>query len=141
MADERVEREEKPKKLFTVVHTIWDDGEVDTELYQFRKNQSGRGAPGKWRLLPKEFKNCIEDTLGAAEEFGEIMQENTGIFATDVADAMQATGGAAPIKPLRPPRGFTPDKNEVAELDKGAGETPADEPVEDVDFGEFDKEA
>jgi len=144
---DKEEKEEKPKKAFVVVHTIWDDGEIDTEMYEFRKNPSGRGAPGKWRLGAKDFKRRLEETLGDAETLADVMQENTGVFSTDIADSIAATTDTPPLKPIRPPHGHIPDPKEVKELDNGSGEEFVDnsndsndsDGLDNVDFGEFDK--
>jgi hypothetical protein len=132
------EKEEKPKKLFVVTHIVWDDGEVDTEMSEYRKNPSGRGAPTKWRLGSKDFKRRIEETLGDADQIGEVMSEHMALDAQD---------DVVSIKPIKPPRGHTPDPTELAELERGnekpVDETPKDvtESTDDVDFGDFDKDA
>jgi hypothetical protein len=130
------QEEAKPKKLFVVTHIIWDDTEIDTEMYEFRKNPSGRGAPGKWRLGAKDFKRRIEETLGDADQIGEILEEHLALTTEE-----EPTVG---IKPIRPPKGHVPDPKELAELEAGS-ETPVDEPLVDpdapeadnMDFGEF----
>jgi hypothetical protein len=90
-----VEKEEKPKKAFVVVHTVWDDGEVDSELYEFRKNPSGRGAPGKWRLKPVEFVNRVGETLGDAATLVEEMTQNTGVSSAEIEVQEAAAASAA----------------------------------------------
>lgn len=131
MADEQ--KEEKPKKMFTIVHTVWDDGEIDSEMYEFRKNPSGRGAPGKWRLGAKDFKRRVEEIFGDPASLSDELVDNTGLVSEDTP-----TNG---LKPIDVPRNHTPDPVELAELDKGAGEEEVtQEPTEDIDFGDFDKD-
>jgi hypothetical protein len=84
--------EGKPKKSFTVIHTVWDDGEIDTELYQWVQNPSGRGAPGKWRKKPEEFIKALEDTLGSPKLLIEDMVSNTGMSLTQIVGANIVAG-------------------------------------------------
>jgi hypothetical protein len=58
------EKEPKPKKAFEIKVIIWDDGEIDSEMVEFRANPSGRGAPGKWRVNDTDFVRRIIETLG-----------------------------------------------------------------------------
>lgn len=128
-----VQKEEKPKKMFTIVHTIWDDGEIDSEMYEFRKNPSGRGAPGKWRLGAKDFKRRVEELFGDPANLSDELVDNTGLVAEDTP----ANG----LKPLNVPKNHVPDPQELAELDAGAGEeSVAPEKEENIDFGDFDVE-
>lgn len=78
----------KPKKLFEVKFTVWDDAEIDGELYEYRKTSSGRGAPGKWRMNGKDFRRRVEETIGDHEDilitFGEIAGKDiSGIYKSD----------------------------------------------------------
>lgn len=117
------EKEEKPKKAFVVIHTCWDDGEIDTEMYEFRKNQSGRGAPGKWRLKEKEFVTRLGEVLGDATTIVETMAEQTGIYIDDekVQALAEASGQVSPGEiskvdaPAKKPR---KKKDEVAISDE-----------------------
>lgn len=73
MSDE--EREEKPKKAFQLKIVVWDDGEVDTDIREYRKLGTGRGAPSLCGpLKPKQFI----DELG-----------NYGISADTVFDTIK----------------------------------------------------
>lgn len=58
------EKEPKPKKLFQITITVWDDLEIDSEMHEFRDNPSGRGRPGKWRLTASEFVKRVEEVAG-----------------------------------------------------------------------------
>lgn len=79
------DQEEKPKKMFVITHTVWDDGEIDSEMYEFRKNPSGRGAPGKWRLGHADFRRRVEELLG---DFGTIVDDmNSNIGVGDFTDS------------------------------------------------------
>ncbi len=73
------EKEDKPKKMFIVEHIIWDDGEIDTKLVEFRKTNSGRGAPNKWPLKPSDFKRRMGELLGSPDQINEKLIEQTGL--------------------------------------------------------------
>jgi hypothetical protein len=86
MPDEK--EDNKPKKLFEVKFTVWDDAEIDGELYEYRKTNSGRGAPGKWRMNGKDFKRRVEETIGDHADilttFGEIAGKDiSGIYKSE----------------------------------------------------------
>lgn len=58
------EKEPKPKKLFQIQITVWDDLETDAEMYEFRENPSKRGRPGKWRLKASDFVKRVGEVAG-----------------------------------------------------------------------------
>lgn len=42
---EDIEKEEKPKKAYLIKVIVWEDGEIDADIREYRKIGSGRGAP------------------------------------------------------------------------------------------------
>ena len=58
------ERSEKPKKLGRIEIDIFDDGEIDVDLYSIVKTGTCRGAPKKIYTDPVEFKKFIFDNVG-----------------------------------------------------------------------------
>lgn len=134
MNDDNEEKEQKPKKLFTVVHTVWDDGEIDTEMYEFRKNTSGRGAPGKWRQGNKDFKRRVEEVLGDFDQIADQMNSQIG------HDNSVDTASCSVSKPIKAPKGHVVDQEELEALDQPSvpvDKTPKVEDI-DIDFGEHD---
>ena len=131
MSDE--EKEQKPKKLFTITHTVWDDGEIDSEMYEFRKNPSGRGAPGKWRLGKEDFKRRVGEVLGEFDLLVEDMNKN--IAAKEFASDLMTNDAIKKIKEKH-------DKELKQENDGGPKKSkpPIDETEIDPDFGEFDND-
>ncbi len=125
------QKEEKPKKMFVVVHTTWDDGEVDTEMYEFRKNPSGRGAPGKWRLGSKDFVRRVEELLGDADQIGEVMASNVGLSTSNTVCSV-SVNKKVPIIP----------DDEAKLIDSPIVDVEKDAPndLNDIEFGEFDKD-
>jgi hypothetical protein len=110
------QKEEKPKKMFVVVHTIWEDGEMDTEMYEFRKNQSGRGAPGKWRLNGADFSKRVEELLGDPSGLLEEMSDATHLGSTSTPSS---------VKPITQPKVKTKKQ--------------ADDGIGDIEFGDDNK--
>lgn len=68
-----VEKEEKPKKLFTVKFDVYDDGQVDPDLIEYVQGPVGR--PKAWRMEPKEFVLSIKRQLSETPAlfFGHLM--------------------------------------------------------------------
>jgi hypothetical protein len=52
----------KPKALFKMEFTIWDDGEITRDLVE--KVQGERGAPKAWRLEPRDFASSVKQVVG-----------------------------------------------------------------------------
>ena len=134
MSENEDEKEQKPKKAFTVVHTVWDDGEIDTEMYEFRKNPSGRGAPGKWRLGKDDFTRRIEETLGDSEQIGEVMAANTNMSETTSPKCSVVSVKVAKVPKISAEEAEMVDSPivdvEPEKIDDG----------DDMEFGEFDKQ-
>lgn len=131
MAKEKVEKEEKPKKAFEAKIVIWEDGEMDVEMYEYRQNPSGRGAPGKWRLKSNDFVRRIEETLGDPKLLLDTTYDAMGGLCLDEQEVKNVVGDAI--------------KNNKKKADKPAVEKIEDEPPvtppnsDDMDFGGFDK--
>lgn len=55
------EESEKPKKAFQLKVIVWDDGEVDCDIREYRKLGTGRGAPALCGpLSPNDFKKSLD---------------------------------------------------------------------------------
>lgn len=72
------EKEQKPKKMFEIHHIIYDDGEIDTSISEYRKSNTGRGAPGKWRLNSRDFKRRCEEILGEHDQIVKLLIDHIG---------------------------------------------------------------
>lgn len=131
MAKEKVEKEEKPKKAFEAKIVIWEDGEMDVEMYEYRQNPSGRGAPGKWRLKANDFVRRIEETLGDPKLLLDTTYDAMGGLCLDDQELKNVVGEAV--------------KNNKKKADKPAVEKVEEEPPatppssNDMDFGGFDQ--
>lgn len=143
-----VEKEPKPKKAFEIKVVVWDDGEVDTELYEYRPNPSGRGAPGKWRANSTNFVRIIEETLGDPEQlllkvFDEI-GGNIAASAENKAEVSSQIAASRLSEGETPPESSDdePEKEEQPKESKKRRKAQAssdDQDGEDISFGEFDK--
>ncbi len=58
------DKPEKPIKIGRIEVDIFDDGEIDVDLYSIMKTGTGRGAPKKIYTEPVEFKKFIYDNVG-----------------------------------------------------------------------------
>lgn len=136
------EKEPKPKKQYEIKVIIWDDGELDSELTEYRQNKSGRGAPGKWRLTATDFVRRMEETLGEPEhilnDIHNIIgganvdsQEVRKLVAEEIKDGKQVVEQVKETEEA--------PKNKKSKKAKGNEETAGDDPdVKDMDFGGFD---
>jgi hypothetical protein len=78
MSDE--DKEEKPKKAFQIKAVVWDDGEVDVDIREFRKLGTGRGAPSLCGpLSPDEFKKYLKLMSLSPDGVCEALAEEIGI--------------------------------------------------------------
>lgn len=60
--DNQEEKEDKPKKAFSIKGVVWDDGGVDLIIQEYRKLGTGRGAPTLCGpLSPSEFGKALRD--------------------------------------------------------------------------------
>lgn len=50
--------EKKPKKLYEIKTTVWDDNEVTQEIVEIV--QQDRGAPQKWMRTPSDFSVSLK---------------------------------------------------------------------------------
>lgn len=134
-----VEKEPKPKKSFEAKITVWDDGEVDVEMYEYRDNPSGRGAPGKWRLSNKDFVKRIDEVLGDPKMLLDTTYDALGGLNLELAESHRkmeqpSSPAVQPVKEVKEP------KKKKVEEDTPETEQPKDEDVAggDMDFGDFD---
>lgn len=152
------EKEPKPKKAFEIKVVVWDDGEIDSELYEYRQNPSGRGAPGKWRLNKTDFVRRIEETL--ANPASNLLEDVYDMVGRDVANTEEikslvaSTPAATPVesKDEKESEDYTVKTEDAEEKPKrgrkkkeSAEEPPdtkdPDTPPDDngsMDFGDFD---
>ena len=144
------EKEDKPKKMFIIEHVIWDDGEVDTKLVEFRKTNSGRGAPNKWTMQPKDFRRRMSELLGSPEQINEILVRQSGLDdggPTGQVSIYPVGTPAEDIEADTPPMVDVVDekaqekesKPKKSEKKKSASNASDDIGLGEVDFGEFDK--
>ncbi len=143
MSEEK--EDDKPKKLFVIEHVIWDDGEVDSSMFEFRKQNSGRGAPGKWRLGPKDFNRRVEELLGASDQVNEILSQNTGLIDISSASMKPVLLDDVEDEPSTPQHVVDEDENHAQEKPakkekktKESKSSPKDD-LDNIEFGEFDK--
>lgn len=129
------EKEPKPKKQYEIKVIIWDDGEIDGEMYEYRQNKSGRGAPGKWRLPALDFVRRLEETLGDPEH---ILNDIHNIVGGSNVTSQEVKKIVA--------ENVTPKVEEIKQTPKGkqqkskAGADESTDPdVDNMDFGNFDK--
>jgi hypothetical protein len=125
-----VEKEPKPKKAFEIKVVVWDDGEIDTELYEFRENPSGRGAPGKWRQNKTDFTRRIQETLA-----------DPAILLTDVYEKIGGVEQApSEVSQTTPNADFKVVNQSQTESSISTDITsPSEDPDESsIEFGDFD---
>lgn len=125
-----VEKEPKPKKAFEIKVVVWDDGEIDTELYEFRENPSGRGAPGKWRQNKTDFTRRIQETLA-----------DPAILLTDVYEKIGGVEQAlSEISQTTPNADFKVVNQSQIDVTKVTDESKQDDNPDDssIEFGDFD---
>lgn len=128
------EKEPKPKKAFEVKVIIWDDGEVDAELNEYRPNPSGRGAPGKWRVNATDFIRRMEETLGDPEQLTDTIYEAIG----GAIASGQATKKFVSDQILASPIKEESKKEEPKK--KKASASSSEESSDGMDFSGFDGE-
>jgi hypothetical protein len=130
------EKEEKPKKAFEIKVIIWDDGEIDSELYEYRQNPSGRGAPGKWRLSANDFTRRMEETLGDPQLLLDATYDAIGGLTLELQDAKKTVGSVinnAQVTVVKEETEPKPSKKKKdTDLNTDLSST------DDVDFGDFD---
>ena len=136
MAKEKEEKEQKPKKAFEIKVTVWDDGEIDSEMYEYRQNPSGRGAPGKWRLSANDFVRRVEESFGDPQSLLDQTYDAIGGVSLElrenqkqVVEVIKNTSKPAveKIKPVEKIKEETSDDGDFKSDDGG------------MDFGTFDK--
>lgn len=132
MAKEKEEKEQKPKKAFEAKIVVWEDGEMDVEMYEYRQNPSGRGAPGKWRLKANDFVRRIEETLGDPKLLLDTSYDAMGGLCLDSQELKDIVGEAVNNNKKK---ANTPAVEKVEDEEPPA--TPPDS--NDMDFGGFDK--
>jgi hypothetical protein len=132
-----VEKEEKPKKVYQIVYTVWDDGALDTEIYHFKKSGTGRGAPGKWRLNAEQFRLSFEETLGS---FPTIVADFNAGIGLNTIQAVKYPGVTlqSDQKKVETTPQPQPEKKSESKTDKKKKEESDDDL--DMDFGAFDTE-
>jgi hypothetical protein len=147
---EKEEKEDKPKKMFIIEHVIWDDGEVDTKLVEFRKTNSGRGAPNKWTMQPKDFKRRMTELLGSPEQINEILVRQSGLDDSGPIGQVSIYPVGTPEEDIEadtPPMVDESDekpqekteKPKKSDKKKSASNSSDSIDIDSVDFGEFDK--
>lgn len=78
MSDE--EKEEKPKKAFQIKIVVWDDGEVDADIREYRKLGTGRGAPSLCGpLSSKDLTKALKNMMISPEAVRESIAIELGI--------------------------------------------------------------
>lgn len=120
------EKDDKSKKLFSVTYIIWDDGEIDAKLVEYRKIGTGRGAPEKWTLYVPEFRERVEELLG---DFDAI-QEDMNNKLKAIANPNEVTPSVVPVSPL--PKAEFKKKTDKKKDDKEKDD------VDNLNFGDFD---
>ncbi len=141
-----VEKEPKPKKSFEIRVVIWDDGEIDSELYEYRQNPSGRGAPGKWRLNKTDFVRRIQETL--ADPASNLLEDVYDMVGRDVANGedVKALVAATPTPSdssksedykVESTEQEPPKRGRKKKSESQSEETSEPDP-ESMNFGEFD---
>jgi len=95
MSDE--EKEDKPKKAFQIKIVVWDDGEVDADIREYRKLGTGRGAPSlcgplSAKDLTKALKNLMINPVGVRDSIAvELGIESDESVSYDKEDTESAT--------------------------------------------------
>jgi hypothetical protein len=78
------QKEEKPKKAFLIKTIVWEDGEVDCDIREYKKIGSGRGAPTLCGPLNKqELKDALSDLGLSAEGVLDTIGIDLGIKGVD----------------------------------------------------------
>ena len=124
MSDE--ETSEKPKKAYQIKVLIWDDGEVDCDIREYRKIGTGRGAP------------TLCGPLKAKELLDKL--EFMGIDPKGVCEAMAEELGIESGKPamLKAPPKHKPVEDEVEEELLEDDEDEDDDGISEEDMPDFD---
>lgn len=131
------EKAEKPKKLFQFTVTVWDDGEIDSEMNEFRLNPSGRGRPGKWRLGANDFVRRIEEILGDYDRLAEEWNKALGKGAKQLL-GLQLHANSGTSVPATTPVVAKNNKNSKNEEKEEVEDESEDDEFKDMDLGEFD---
>jgi len=136
------EKEEKPKKLFTITIDVYDTGDSDSSMVEYRKSASGLGRPRKWELTPGDFVRRVEETLGDYSSLlsdwnnliGKSSKELAGLTLASLA-ASSAIASSNTIKTVQVKDNVETKKSKTK---RNQNESESDM-TEDMDFGSFDK--
>lgn len=142
------EKEEKPKKLFTITIDVYDSGDSDSSMVEYRKSASGLGRPRKWELTPGDFVRRVEETLGDYSSLlsdwnnliGKSSKELAGLTLASLA-ASSAIASSNTIKTVQVKQGSQDNvetKKSKTKRNQNESESESDM-TEDMDFGSFDK--
>lgn len=140
MAKEKEEKEQKPKKAFEIKVIVWEDGEIDSEMYEYRQNPSGRGAPGKWRLSANDFVRRVEESFGDPQSLLDQTYDAIGGVSLELKENQKQM--IEVIKSTAKPKKVE-EAEKVKEIEKEEPEEKDDKDFkvdDNMDFGEFDKD-
>lgn len=130
-----IEKEEKPKKVFSITIDVYDSGDIDTSMVEYRKSPSGLGRPKAWQLTSNDFVRRVEEVLGDYDQFSEDWNKKIGKGAKQLLSFQMGSPtlqiSTSPVEPKK-------EDTKTIKKEKNK-ETSKDEiDTEDIEFGEFD---
>lgn len=127
-------KEQKPKKIFTITVDIYDTGDIDETLVEYRQNKTV-GRPKKWLLSAPDFVKRVEETYGNFDAMLEDCNKAIGKGSKDLLGFKANNVGGVEIKVV--PRLSEP-KKDVPEVKDEDLEDEKPDDGSDINFGEFD---
>jgi hypothetical protein len=144
-------KEQKPKKMFTITIDIYDSGDVDAIMCEYRKSASGLGRPQKWLLTAPDFVRRVEDLLG---DYNKCLYEWNNAIGKEAKQYIDMTPVTPQITQISPSSSISfekpidkkeekkdkyskqPKKEQKSEEPESTDE---DDGFGNIEFGEFDK--
>lgn len=142
-------KEQKPKKMFTITIDIYDSGDVDSSMVEYRKSASGLGRPRRWELSAPDFVRRVEELLGDYNKclyewnnaIGKEAKQYLGITTTP--QITHVSTDAVVTVEKKEDKKETPPKASKKESKKESKEELKSEDEDDgfgnIEFGDFDK--
>ena len=143
--DQDQEKEQKPKKMFTITIDIYDSGDVDSSMVEYRKSPSGLGRPRKWEMTAPEFVTRVEEILGdynkcLADWNKAIGKEAKQFMGIAAPSQMMAQASQASQSSVIAPVVIKKEEKKDTKKDKPKKEDSEKDEFDGMEFGEFDKD-
>lgn len=124
-----IEKEEKPKKVFTITIDVYDSGDSEASMVEYRKSPSGLGRPKAWQLTNVDFVKRVEEVLG---DYTSLLSDWNQLIGKD-AKALAAFGNSSKVEIKS-----VDVKKPESKKDTLSKKDDEDDDLKDVNFGEFD---